>query len=198
MPWSQLSPRKRLSGTKEGIESKRAVVARDLRDAKVKGVSIDNRFKTAYSAALMLAGVSDGALAQLADPHSFNDPYFADTLSGPTRSEQMSDLYWTNFLTETEIEAGKHLRGDHAETVFKHNSKGRYDATSLTDRALVYVCFIGQGAWSVDWHAFDGIEGIDLADGGHHVTIRHTRGSVTQDYGAEAAELVASVQRRIR
>jgi hypothetical protein len=58
MTWSDLLRQRRVqkhSTTLREIDDLRAVVARDLADASVAGLSADRRFATAYNAALQLA-----------------------------------------------------------------------------------------------------------------------------------------------
>jgi len=58
MTWTQLLANhevQRHRTSKTEIDSIRAIIARDLVDASVKGVSADRRFATAYNAALQAA-----------------------------------------------------------------------------------------------------------------------------------------------
>src|SRR5580693_2634617 len=58
MTWKQLLAQnavKRHQTSKEELESVRAIIARDLADASVAGLSADRRFATAYNAALQTA-----------------------------------------------------------------------------------------------------------------------------------------------
>src|ERR1700733_88122 len=58
MTWTQLLAQnavKHHKTSKEELESVRAIIARDLADASVSGLSADRRFATAYNAALQSA-----------------------------------------------------------------------------------------------------------------------------------------------
>src|SRR5688500_7447247 len=58
MPWTQLLANRdvqRHETSKRELDEMRALIARDLADAQVQGVSADRRFATAYNAALQSA-----------------------------------------------------------------------------------------------------------------------------------------------